>query len=73
MKEHVVSRLGCGLIEFEGGAAAEIDPPPKLEVGDTVQIELHGVSRVGVYWMKWTDKEKGEHFIRYDIDGNPIK
>lgn len=73
MIEHVVSRLGHGLIEFEGGASVEIDPPPDLDVGTTVQIVLHGVSRVGISLMKWTDKNKKEHFIRYGIDGNPIK
>jgi hypothetical protein len=73
MIEHVVSSLGYGLISFEGGASVAIDPPPDLDVGTVVQIELHGISRVGITWMKWTAKDGKEHFIRYNIDGYPIK
>lgn len=71
MIKHVVSRLGTGLVEFEGGAAVEIDPPANLSVGDTVQVEVAGFARVSISSMKWTDKEGKEHFIRYNIDGNP--
>lgn len=65
MKEHTVERLGMGIIEFEGGAATEIDPPPKLSVGDIVQVGIVGVLRQEVSCMKWTDKEGQDHFISY--------
>lgn len=71
MINHVVSRLGFGLVEFEGGAAVEIDPPANLSVGDTVQVEVSGFARVSISSMRWTDKGGEEHFISYDIDGNP--
>lgn len=73
MIEHVVSRLGTGLVEFVEGAAVEIDPPPKLNIGDTVQIQLSGVMRVAISWMKWTDREGVDHLVSYNIDGCPIK
>lgn len=71
MISHVVSRLGNGLVEFEGGAAVEIDPPFHLSIGDTVQIRLSGFARVSISSMQWKDKEGKDHFIDYDIAGNP--
>ncbi len=71
MIKHVVSRLGFGLVEFVGGARVEIDPPPKLNVGDTVQIGLNGFARVSISWMEWLDQQGEKHFIRYNIWGNP--
>jgi hypothetical protein len=71
MIEHVVSRLGSYTIEFQGGAFVEIEPPAKLSIGDTVQIEISGIMRRSINSMKWIDTENMPHFISYDPSGNP--
>jgi hypothetical protein len=68
---HKVSRLGFGLIEFEGGAAVEVNPPPELSVGDEVIVHVLGLFRRTIDWLIWTDQKGKRHFIRYDIHGNP--
>lgn len=72
MIKHVVESLGSGAVYFVGGSWVEIDPPPHLSVGDEVEIQISGISRQSISWMRWIDEKGESHFIRYDIDGYPI-